>query len=118
MVTYLNIVEPVQPTPVCRVIDVIAGNDFARNLADCPKLALLGAELKLCNWGIYFYPDPGSALALNTAASYADNGSTVINHQHIWLCSTAVSILLTSLVQNQAVKRWVVGVDFSAVGSD
>ena len=45
-----------------------------------PKLALPGAELKLCNWGIYFYPNPGSTLALNAATSHADNGSTITCH--------------------------------------
>jgi hypothetical protein len=31
------------------------------------------------------------AIALTPAASHTDNGNAIVNHQHIWLCSAAMT---------------------------
>ncbi len=86
LVEYLSFVEPVQSPPVCRAIDVIAGNGNAWDVELYTGLALFGTEFELCNRVIYFYLGAGSDRALTPNASHSGNGSAIADRQHIWLC--------------------------------
>lgn len=86
LVEYLDFVKSVQSAPVCRAIDVIAGNGFPGALGHYTGLALSSAEFELCGRVIYFYPGAGSDRTLTVPASHSGDSSAVADRQHIWLC--------------------------------
>ena len=83
---HFSSVESVQPTPVCRAINVTVGDRFTGYLADKTKLALLNAESKLRDWGINFYFGARSDRTFASTTSYPGDGTPVADRQHLWLC--------------------------------